>query len=31
MSSQPLAIYARSHPAVAILETIAEGMENLHG
>ena len=31
MSLQPLAVYNRSHPAVAILETIAEGLEELHG
>ena len=31
MSLQPLAVYNRSHPAVTILETIAEGLEKLHG
>lgn len=31
MSLQPLAVYNRSHPAVAILETIAEGLEKLNG
>jgi chromosome partitioning protein len=30
MSLQPLAVYARSHPAVAILDTIAEGLEQLN-
>jgi chromosome partitioning protein len=30
MSLQPLAVYNRSHPAVAILETIAEGVEQLN-
>jgi chromosome partitioning protein len=31
MSLQPLAVYNRSHPAVAILDTIAEGLEKLNG
>lgn len=30
MSLQPLAAYARSHPAVAVLETIAESLEKLN-